>query len=154
MGIFKGDAICFKFPHTIYYLGDGIPDNCSVYNSNKRWDVWEHNGKRGLRQGDPISPLIFVICMEYFTRLMGVAASMKGFEYHVQCKSLQLTHPCFADDVLVFCKGEFESVLLLLRALKIFSNVFGLQINAAKSNIYCANVEPQCIADLCELTGY
>lgn len=111
-------------------------------------------GWRGLRQGDPISPLIFVICTEYFTRLMNVVATQERFEYHTQCKSLKLNHLCFADDVLMFCKGEFQSILLMLRALKSFSIVSGLETNAAKSNIYGVNMTSQCVDDVCELTGY
>lgn len=54
----------------------------------------------------------------------------------------------------MFCKGNFQSILLMLRSLKSFSNTLGLHTNADKSNIYCVNVERQCIEDVCELTRY
>ncbi|XP_019240695.1 PREDICTED: uncharacterized protein LOC109220693 [Nicotiana attenuata] len=111
------------------------------------------NGRRGLRQGDPISPLLFVICMEYFTRIMQWVATLDGFAIHTKCKSLKLNHLCFSDDVLMFYKGDYQSVLLMLRGLQTFSNAFGLSKNAGKSNVYSANIESQCLADICE-SGY
>ncbi|XP_019252629.1 PREDICTED: uncharacterized protein LOC109231421 [Nicotiana attenuata] len=111
-------------------------------------------GKRGLRQGDPISPLIFVICMEYFTRIMQQVTTIQGFEFHTKCRGLKLNHLCFADDVLLFCKGEMASVMLMLRGLAAFSEATGLRTNAAKSNIYSANMNEQDLVDLCDLTGY
>ncbi|XP_016472728.1 uncharacterized protein LOC107794719 [Nicotiana tabacum] len=50
--------------------------------------------------------------------------------------------------------GEWKLVELILSGLKTFSQVSGLNTNAAKSNIYMENIETQCLQDICELTGY
>ncbi|XP_070020891.1 uncharacterized protein [Nicotiana sylvestris] len=78
----------------------------------------------------------------------------KGFQFHTKCRGLKLNHLCFADDVLFFCKGEYQSVEMILRGLETFSRASGLHTSAAKSNIYSANMEEQCIQDICEPTGY
>ena len=43
-------------------------------------------GKRGIRQEDPISPLLFVIVMEYLTRLLRKIGKLRGFKFHSRWK--------------------------------------------------------------------
>nr|XP_009606575.1 uncharacterized protein LOC104100911 [Nicotiana tomentosiformis] len=105
-------------------------------------------GKRGLRQGAPISPLIFVICMEYLSRIMEMVGQQKGFAYHPKCKSLGLNHLCFRDDVLLFCKDEPHAVMLI-RGLISFSQASGLTTNSTKSNIFSANMNRQQMNEIC-----
>ncbi|XP_074297743.1 putative mitochondrial protein AtMg01250 [Silene latifolia] len=92
-------------------------------------------GRRGLRQGDPISPLVFCICMEYLSRVLMYATDKWYFRYHPLCKGLKLTHLLFAEDLLMFCKGDTQSIMLLLRALATFSATSGLRVNDAKSEV-------------------
>ncbi|XP_060170890.1 uncharacterized protein LOC132601849 [Lycium barbarum] len=109
---------------------------------------------RGLRQGDPISPLLFVICMEYFARIMQWVAKQQGFEFHTKFKSMRLNDLCFVDDMLIFGKEERNSVVLMLRGLKTFSMTSGLTTNATKSNIFSAKMDNKDLDELCEVTRY
>lgn len=68
-------------------------------------------GGKVLRQGDPILPYLFTIVMEVFNLLIiKNIAEADGYMNHFGCKELKLSHMCFADDLLVLCKGNKESL--------------------------------------------
>ncbi|GJS32657.1 RNA-directed DNA polymerase, eukaryota, reverse transcriptase zinc-binding domain protein [Tanacetum coccineum] len=78
--------------------------------------------KRGLRQGDPISPYLFIIVMEVFSLMVDRQIQKdKGFKYHWGCKQLKITHLLFADDFLLPCHGDIKSTSVLKRALAEFT---------------------------------
>ncbi|XP_062106626.1 uncharacterized protein LOC133817969 [Humulus lupulus] len=96
----------------------------------------QFKGGKGLRQGDPISPLLFDIVMDYLTQMLIKASSNKGFRFHPMYKSVNLVNICFADDLLIFCKANPQSVQILHTALAEFKLTSGMSINHRKSRIY------------------
>ena len=67
-------------------------------------------GKKGLRQGDPISSLLFVIAMDVLSKMLDRGATEGRFGLHPECKEPLITHLSFADDVLIFFDGSVESL--------------------------------------------
>ncbi|GKD81912.1 RNA-directed DNA polymerase, eukaryota, reverse transcriptase zinc-binding domain protein, partial [Tanacetum coccineum] len=87
-------------------------------------------GGRGLRQGDPLSPYLFIIVMEVFNLILQQEILRNGrFKYHHGCKDLGITDLCFADDILVLCHGDVNSVTVIKKALEKFSVVSWLYPN-------------------------
>lgn len=82
--------------------------------------------KRGLRQGDPLSPLLFTLCIEYFSRSMKLVATHPQYKFHSRCRSLALNHLCFDDDLLMFRNGDTYSIQLMLEGFRLFSETTGL----------------------------
>ncbi|KAJ9699874.1 hypothetical protein PVL29_005640 [Vitis rotundifolia] len=97
------------------------------------------NSSRGLRQGVPLSPYLFVIGMEAFSRLIHRAVR-GGFLSGCRIKGrsgdgAEVSHLLFADDTLVFCEASQDQMAHLSWLLMWFEAISGLRINLDKSEI-------------------
>ena len=111
-------------------------------------------GKRGLRQGDPLSPYLFVIVMEILTRILAEKANDDKFKFHWRCEKLKLINLCFADDLMIFCRGESNSVGIVTDGLSEFSKLSGLKPSPGKSHIFFSGVKDEVRDNILLLSGF
>ncbi|XP_022002776.1 uncharacterized protein LOC110900170 [Helianthus annuus] len=98
-------------------------------------------GKRGLRQGDPISPYLFTLVMEILTAILQQTVRIdSSFKFHNKCERQQIINLCFADDLFIFARGEIVSARCIMKALNSFSKMSGLAPNVQKSTVFFSNV--------------
>lgn len=109
--------------------------------------------RRGLRQGDPVSPYLFLLCMEYLNRSLLELRENRLFHFHPKYKRFNLIHLCFVDDLLLFAKGDLLSVQQLMEVFGKISRVSGLKMNPQKSCIYFEGVREAVKEDILQATG-
>ncbi|KAL0367896.1 UNVERIFIED_CONTAM: hypothetical protein Scaly_1008500 [Sesamum calycinum] len=105
-------------------------------------------GKKWLRQGDPMSPALFLLCMEYFSRQTKRKTTDSDFNFHPKCEKLKITHLLFADDLMMFSRGDLPSVHILMECLQEFRDVSGLTVNTSKSSIFTAGIENNMLREI------
>ena len=73
---------------------------------------------RGIRQGDPLSPCLFLLCVEGFSALIHEAARNQQINGISICRGCPLiTHLFFVDDSLLFCKAKDQECHALVNIL-------------------------------------
>lgn len=111
-------------------------------------------GKRGIRQGDPISPLIFVLVMEYLTRLFKEEVDKGNLKFHHLCEKEEVVSLCFADDLILLCEANTETVQRIKEKLDEFGQTTGLIANVSKSQVICVGVTEQQKNRIKQIVGY
>eukprot|EP00253_Pinus_taeda_P017362 PITA_17362 len=102
---------------------------------------------RGLRQGCPLSPLLFVIQASVFSFLLEKKMQdqeINGLSIARGVKSIN--HALFADDTLLLGSATLSSALKFKAALDVFSKVSGSVVNSNKCHIYSWNTSPRILS--------
>ena len=110
--------------------------------------------QRGLHQGDPLSPYLFVICTEGFSTLLQQAVEANELSGLRACRAApKVSHLFFADDTLIFSKATIRDCEGILNALHKYGEASGQHINFTKSSIlFSPNVSQQIQEDILDLT--
>jgi len=92
--------------------------------------VGEIRPSRGIRQGDPISPYLFIICVEALSALI-MRAERSGAISGVPSSPSgpKISHLFFADDSILFCKSNAVEWKRLMKILGIYENASGQKLN-------------------------
>nr|XP_029151527.1 uncharacterized protein LOC114925926 [Arachis hypogaea] len=108
-------------------IHDGALIACETVHWLKRR---KKEAERGLRQGDPLSPFLFVLVVDVLHRMVGEAVrNGRILPLVVSRDSVELSHLQFADDTILFCPPEDETMKNYKRLLRWFELVSELMVH-------------------------
>ncbi|GLT34655.1 hypothetical protein SLA2020_091580 [Shorea laevis] len=101
--------------------------------------------QRGLCQGDPFSPYLFIMVMEKLSHMIQSRVASNSWKpFHISRGGLALAHLFFADDLMLFYNASLAQVEMVMECLNEFAEVSGLDINLSKSKMYVSpNIQSQ-----------
>jgi hypothetical protein len=114
------------------------------------------NPRRGIRQGDPMSPYIFVLCMDKLTHLIAEAVdSGKWQPLRAGRSGPNISHLMFADDLLLFGKATEENMKAITDTLNAFCDLSGQLVSLEKTSIlFSKNVSQATREGLLHQSGF
>ena len=92
---------------------------------------------RGIRQGDPTSPFLFLLCtkgLNWLIKKVERDGDIHGFS--LRRRGPKLTHLLFADDSLLFCRATMEECGKVLDILNGYKEASNQKINRSKMTLF------------------
>ncbi|GAU29636.1 hypothetical protein TSUD_164860 [Trifolium subterraneum] len=110
---------------------------------------------RGLRQGDPLSPYLFILVTECLTALIHQSVGRGDIHGVRICRGApEVSHLLFADDCFLFCRANVVEVNELMRILHTYEQASGQEINLVKSEVFISrNMSHVAKEDLSRILG-
>lgn len=71
-------------------------------------------------------------CIEYLSRCLNYATMQNSFNFRAKCERLKIPHLAFADDLMIFTRGDYLSVKIICDVLNAFGEASGLKENSLK----------------------
>jgi hypothetical protein len=100
----------------------------------------EFHVSKGLRQGDPLSPFLFLIVTEGLSGLMRKAVENNLFHGYKVSDNIMFHSLQFADDTIILGEGSWDNLWTIKTVLRSFEIVSGLKVNFYKSKLYGINL--------------
>lgn len=92
---------------------------------------------RGIRQGDPLSPYLFLLCFKGLNTFLNQAVSTGRLGAYSLCKNgPKISHLFFADDSLLFYWAKVEDIHVIQGILDCYEAASGQLINEAKTTLF------------------
>ena len=106
--------------------------------------------ERGLRQGDPLSPFLFILCAEALVNVLNqVEAQEKLHGIKLASKCPPVHHLLFANERLLMCEATVLESEEIKSCLKLYGEASGQVINTSKSSIiFGAEISDQTKVDI------
>uniref|UniRef100_A0A803PUX2 Reverse transcriptase domain-containing protein n=1 Tax=Cannabis sativa TaxID=3483 RepID=A0A803PUX2_CANSA len=96
--------------------------------------------QRGLRQGDPLSPYIFLLCQEVLSKII-LSQQNRGKIHGIRIarNAIPISHLMFADDTILFARANSEEATNLMGCLNLYEKWSGQVCSRAKSSVLFSN---------------
>ena len=148
--------LLYKFPRQLVKLIMSCVSSSSI-------SVLFNGGKldpflpsRGIRQGDPMSPYLFILCMEMLGYLITEKCEAKLWDpVKASRNGPAFSHLFFADDLVLFAKADLKNCCHVREALDTFCDLSGQKVSHHKSKVYFSpNVSQSTRAELSDVLGF
>nr|XP_010313000.1 uncharacterized protein LOC104644619 [Solanum lycopersicum] len=104
----------------------------SIVINGKRHDFF--HSKRGLKQGDPLSPALFILGAEVLSRHLNLLYQNNQYKgLQMERKGPKINHLSFADDIIIFASTDSNSLHLIMKTIEVYEDVSDQKVNKEKS---------------------
>ncbi|GKD35485.1 RNA-directed DNA polymerase, eukaryota, reverse transcriptase zinc-binding domain protein [Tanacetum coccineum] len=114
----------------------------------------EFSINRGFRQGDPLSPFLFILVMKGLHNAFAEAVGnglISGI--NINNSTINISHLFFVDDVIITTNWNARDLENIIHVLHVFYHASGFKINIHKSNIYGIGVNEEEVSNMASNAG-